>query len=168
MSIHEMKQPIVVGIDGSSNSLTALRWALREAATTGAPVEVVHCWIPQTLSDLAFGSHHELQTASACMLQNEVSAAQQDVRASIDEGGWNPPTITELSLHGNAAGILVDRSVPARLLVLGARQQAAMSDLFRGTVETKCRKHASCPVVTLDEHHLVTWYHPKHLTAKVS
>ncbi|QNK79443.1 universal stress protein [Nakamurella sp. PAMC28650] len=160
-------RPIVVGIDGSSNSLAALRWALREGAATGAPVEVVHCWIPQTLSDLTFGSHHELRTASACMLQNETVAALADISASMDEGEWVPPVVTELSLHGNAPSMLVDRSANARLLVLGARQTAAMSDLFRGTVEANCRKHASCPVVTLDRHHVVTWYHPVRSAASV-
>lgn len=157
MSTHTAERPIVVGIDGSSSSLAALRWALREGASTGAPVEVVHCWIPQTLSDLAFGSHHELRTASACMLQNEVLAAQADIRASGEGKNWVAPAITELSLHGNAPAMLMDRSANARLLVLGVRQTSAMSDLFRGTVESRCSKRASCPIVTLDEHDVVTW-----------
>jgi nucleotide-binding universal stress UspA family protein len=167
MTTHDSGRPIVVGIDGSSNSLAALRWALREGASTGSAVEVVHCWIPQTLSDLAFGSHHELRTASACMLQNEVAAALTDIRASADGGDWVAPAVTQLSLHGNAPAMLLDRSASARLLVLGARQTSAMSDLFRGTVETNCRKHASCPIVTLNQHHVVTWYNQAPSSASV-
>lgn len=157
MSTHTAERPIVVGIDGSSSSLAALRWALREGASTGAPVEVIHCWLPQTLSDLAFGSHHELRTASACMLQNEVIAALAQIRAGQDDTDWVAPVVTELSLHGNAPAMLLDRSANARLLVLGVRQTSAMSDLFRGTVEARCSKRASCPIVTLDEHEVVTW-----------
>lgn len=37
-------KPILVGVDGSGASLTALRWATREAARTGAPVHVVTAW----------------------------------------------------------------------------------------------------------------------------
>ena len=35
---------IVVGVDGSENSLRALRWALNEAQLRGDTVEVVHGW----------------------------------------------------------------------------------------------------------------------------
>src|SRR3954454_16268513 len=67
--------PIVVGIDGSSQSLAALRWALREGAQSGAPVHVVHCWQPQNLTEYALVAPHSFARASACMLDNEIAAA---------------------------------------------------------------------------------------------
>ncbi len=35
---------IVVGVDGSESSITALRWALGEARLRGSEVEVIHTW----------------------------------------------------------------------------------------------------------------------------
>jgi len=35
---------IVVGADGSSSSMTALRWAIRQARLTGCVVEAVTAW----------------------------------------------------------------------------------------------------------------------------
>jgi nucleotide-binding universal stress UspA family protein len=35
---------IVVGVDGSAPSLAALRWAVRQAALTGATVDAVAAW----------------------------------------------------------------------------------------------------------------------------
>ncbi len=38
------KRQIVVGVDGSQSSLAALRWAVRQAGLTGAPLEIVSAW----------------------------------------------------------------------------------------------------------------------------
>jgi hypothetical protein len=35
---------IVAGIDGSESSVSALRWAIRQAALTGAAVDAVIAW----------------------------------------------------------------------------------------------------------------------------
>lgn len=147
-------RPIVVGIDGSSNSLAALRWALREGAATGAPVEVVHCWTAQTLPDLILAPAHELKMASMCMLGNEVATAVAEMT--------DPPTITQVSLPGDPAARLLGRSDHARLLVLGVRQTAVMRDLAHRAVVTVCRKRSHCPVVTVDRTGTVTWHHPLH------
>ncbi|SDO71674.1 Nucleotide-binding universal stress protein, UspA family [Nakamurella panacisegetis] len=166
MTIEESNRTVLVGIDGSANSLAALRWALREGAATGSPVEVVHCWIPQTLTDVALGSSQELQVASACMLQNEVAAALADV--GPDPVSGRMPVVTQLSRHGNPTAILPERSAGARLLVLGARTSTALSDLFRGNVESACRRHAACPVVVVDERKDAVRHHPAPHTQAVS
>lgn len=152
------KQPIVVGIDGSENSLAALRWALREGSATGAPVEVVHSWTAETFPDLILAPPHELKTASFCMLQNEVAAALSEIS--------DPPVVTELSLHGNPSNVLVERAENARVLVLGVRETTVMRDLAYGSVVNHCRKRAKCPVVTVDSLHVVTWHgSPTHQAA---
>jgi len=38
------RRPIVAGVDGSESSLAALRWAMRQAELTGAPLEIVSAW----------------------------------------------------------------------------------------------------------------------------
>ena len=154
MSEISQEKPIVVGIDGSENSLAALRWALREGVAVGAPVEVVHCWTPQTFTDVVFARAHELETASVCMLQNEVQAALAEMPVT--------PVALQFSLHGNPASILVKRSEAARMLVLGVRQSAVMRDLAHGAVISVCRKHATCPVVTVDRINDAVWHHPTH------
>jgi nucleotide-binding universal stress UspA family protein len=153
------QQPIVVGIDGSENSLAALRWALREGVATGAQVEVVHCWTAQTLTDVVFVPDRELQTASICMLTNEVQAALSKCP--------NPPVTTQISLPGNPATALIRHAANARMLVLGVRQTTAMRDLAYGSVASSCRKHASCPVVTVDQLHVATWHQSAHRHATV-
>src|SRR6478672_2239810 len=38
------RRRIVAGVDGSQSSLAALRWAVRQAGLTGAPLEIVSAW----------------------------------------------------------------------------------------------------------------------------
>ena len=46
MTAMRQHPPIVVGVDGSPTSGPALRWAIREAATRGVPIQLVSAWNP--------------------------------------------------------------------------------------------------------------------------
>jgi len=132
---------VVVGIDGSNASLAALRYAIREGAARNVPVEVVHAWHAHTARDIAFGSAHELERGSICMLQNEVAAARNEFAAV--------PNITETSVHGRPAPVLLEKSQHAQLLVLGVHP-AARRDALVGDMVRSLQKKAACPVVVVD------------------
>jgi nucleotide-binding universal stress UspA family protein len=85
-----------------------------------------------------------------CMLQTEVNQALSKFT--------DPPATTQISLPGNPATALVKHSANARVLVLGVRQTTTMRDLAYGSVASSCRRHAHCPVVTVDRLHVVTWH----------
>ena len=141
MTSDTVTKNIVVGIDGSNASIAALRYAIREGLARHAPVEVVHAWHAHTARDVAFGSPHELQRGSICMLQNEVSAARHEFAET--------PEITESSVHGRATHVLLEKSHQAQLLVLGVHP-AARRDVLVGDVVSALRKKAACPVVVVD------------------
>ena len=139
---HTQAQRIVVGIDGSAESLSALRWALNEAASTNSTIEAVHCWQPHTIPDVIFGSAEEMHRGSICMLRNEVQAALA--------GMPDKPTVVETSVHGRPTHVLLERASGARLLVLGAHGHTNLHDVAFGRVATSCIRHAACPVVIVD------------------
>jgi nucleotide-binding universal stress UspA family protein len=132
---------IVVGIDGSVESLAALRWSLRYAVKIGAPVEVVHCWHPSLLTD-ALGSAHELHRGSICMLANEVSAALAELPRA--------PEVRKRSRCGRPARLLPKLAADAQLLVLGAHRHPARGTVILGRVARSCLLHETCPVVIVD------------------
>lgn len=130
---------VVVGIDGSTASLVALRWALKEAVTMEADVEVVHCYLPQTLTDFGFSTPHELHTASAIMVENEVGGALAEMT--------QPPPVQGCSDPGDPARVLLEKAENAALLVLGAHGKTVLRDVILGRVARTCLRQASCPVV---------------------
>ena len=150
----DREQLVVVGIDGSAESLAALRCALKEANALDARVEVVHSYLPETLTDLGFSSPHELHAASAIMLENEVKAALLEMPQQ--------PQVERLSLRGGPATVLLERSKNASLLVLGVHGRTALRDIILGRVAQACLRHATCPVIivgldqTVDRHE-VAW-----------
>ena len=137
-------QPIVVGIDGSMQSLAALRWALHQGVQCDRPVHIVHCWQPETLTDLALVAPHTFARASVCMLDNEIGAAltEMDVK----------PEVQSLSLHGRPATALVSVAEGAAMLVLGSHGHTGLKDVVFGQIIRSCDKHAPCPVVIVDAH----------------
>lgn len=151
---------IVVGLDGSAASLIALRWALAEGVRTGADVEVVHCWHPQSLRDIAFGSRHELHNASLCMLDNEVRTALKSMTAA--------PTIRQSSIEGRPSTVLLEHSRGADLLVLGSHGQTTMHDVTFGQVAVNCRRHMKCPMVVVGLDGNITRYEPLRHPARAS
>ncbi|RIJ78325.1 universal stress protein [Nakamurella silvestris] len=133
---------IVVGIDGSTSSLAALRWALRRAAAENAAVDIVHCWKPQTLSDAFLSSAHELHRASMCMVQNEIAAAVAELGVT--------PEVHPVSERGNPTQVLLERAAGASCLVLGAHEQFRLKSVVFGQVVRSCLRNAMCPVVVID------------------
>lgn len=104
----------------------------------GAIAEVVHCYLPQTLTDLVFSSAHELHIASAAMVE-EVSAALREMPQS--------PQIRQSPMPGAPAKVLLDKASGASLLVLGVHGRTALRDVILGRVAQACLRHATCPVV---------------------
>lgn len=148
---------VVVGIDGSPESLAALRWALTQGVTLGGSVEVVHSYLPQTLTDFTFGSPHELHTRSVCMVQEEVTAALAEMTTQ--------PAVLQSSLPGGPAAILLERAEYASLLVLGAHGRTALRDIVLGEVSATVIRHAPCPVVIVGLDRNIIRYNHYHRAA---
>ena len=136
------KPPIVVGIDGSTSSLAALRWALREGLQSDTPVHVVHCWQPQNLTEYALVAPHSFARASVCMLDNEIAAALKEMEVK--------PEVQPISLHGRPATALLNVADGAAMLVLGSHARTDLQDIVFGHVIRNCEKHAACPVVVVN------------------
>jgi nucleotide-binding universal stress UspA family protein len=136
------KPPIVVGIDGSTQSLAALRWALRQGLQGDAPVHVVHCWQPQNLTEYALVAQHSFARASVCMLDNEIAAALKEMEVK--------PEVQPISLHGRPATALLNVADGAAMLVLGSHARTDLQDIVFGHVIRNCEKHAACPVVVVN------------------
>lgn len=139
---------IVVGVDGSENSRTALRWAYDEAAHHGASLTVLTTWhSPSLPMSPPYGSippeDYEAQprTEALALLERVTSelpttAPAVDVRTSIEEGK-------------NPAKVLIDRSREADLLVVGSRGHGGFAGMLLGSVSQHVVAHAECPVVVV-------------------
>ena len=136
-----MTADVVVGVDGSENSVAALRWAANYAQATGARVRAVTTWefplFPDTSGMVTMPGPDVLAGGAEAILDDAVT------RAAID----GTAEIRREIVEGNPARVLLDRSAEAALLVVGRRGHSGVVGFFTGSVATACANHSEVPVV---------------------
>ncbi len=145
MAIDSGVRRIVVGVDGSAESVAALRWACREASLRAAEVLAVMA--------LESACHQVASYAVPAPRQSGGSwgAAREVLRRSISEAVSLFPGIsvrTEIA-EGLAARILLDQAADADMLVLGRNSHAPDPYRAAGPVIRVCLRSARCPVVII-------------------
>ncbi len=141
------RMEIVVGVDGSAGSHHALAWAADEARRRSSSLRVVMAW------ELPFYAMTGLVNAPPedALRQAAASAfelAMQEAAQSVDLTGIDVVTALE---HGTAAGVLIDASASAELVVVGSRGRGALTGALLGSVGRAVVSHARCPVVVVPE-----------------
>ncbi|GAA5104540.1 universal stress protein [Haloechinothrix salitolerans] len=137
----EQRTQVVVGIDGSPGSVTALRWALRHAPALGSDMHAITAWeVPAT-----FGY------PPVYIDVDWEGSARETLDKAIAEAGEVPPgvTITADVVHGHPSNVLVAASKEADLLVVGSRGHSTVAGMLLGSVSQHCVHHAECPVVVV-------------------
>jgi nucleotide-binding universal stress UspA family protein len=136
---------IVVGVDGSPGSRTALKWAAAEAADHGADLTVVNVW-EHTLAPPAGSvsvSEHYVPDASQ-------RTADDLVQVIREELGDEPSVIVQPRVkQGSPAKMLIEESADADLLVVGTRGHGGFAGLVLGSVSQHVAAYARCPVVVV-------------------
>jgi nucleotide-binding universal stress UspA family protein len=130
---------IVVGIDGSPASLSALEWAAHQAEITDASLEIVASWEWPT----SFGwSLIPEGYDPASDLQKMIDRLLVNVRAA------HPVvSIAAKIVEGHPAPVLIKESKGAELLVVGSRGHGEFIGMLIGSTSEHCVANASCPVV---------------------
>ena len=130
---------IVVGVDGSDQSITALQEAGRLALLLGARIEAVTIWRypPQTSAD----------AESLDPSFEEDAKDTLDVALTAAYGDDRPAGLISVVQFGHPAKALVERSAGAQMLVLGSRGLGGIQSLLLGSVSAHCATQAHCPVL---------------------
>ena len=136
---------IVVGVDGSAESVAALRWGCREASLRTAEVLAVLA--------LESGCHQVASYAVPAPRQSGGSwgAARDVLRRSVSEAVSMFPDVTVRTeiAEGLAARVLLDHATGADMLVLGRTAHAPDPYRPAGPVIRACLRAARCPVVII-------------------
>lgn len=140
--------PIVVGVDGSSGSRAALRFALEEGAVRRVPVRLVTAWLlgPPML-DILPRKAHRAAAESARELQDSVLT---DVVRELP-ADFALPTLDQVVIQDVGGATLVDAAKSGSMLVVGTGRKGALARSFLGSVSEFCVRHATVPVVVVPE-----------------
>ena len=137
-----MDQHVVVGYDGSPESVSAVRWAAHSARRLGRPLDVVHVWGLAGQLDLPpRGEASEYVRQGAQEVADEGAALAREAAPDLP--------VTAVLEDGAPAAALVARSRGAMLLVLGRHGAGRLSGALLGSVSLGAVHHATCPVVVV-------------------
>ncbi|KPI19035.1 UspA domain-containing protein [Actinobacteria bacterium OK074] len=133
-----MVRPVVVGLDGSRESLAAADWAAGEALRRGAPLRLVHAWEaaspePSTLPELDAPRYWARRILREAV--ERLGERRPQVRPDVEQIAKSP------------ADALVSAGAEAGLLVLGSRAFSGFGGFFAGSVALATVARAVRPVV---------------------
>ena len=134
---------VVVGVDGSPDSVRALKWGADYAKAQGAELLAVSVFeVP-----VVFGGPYALSgIPEPDKLEEEArTALSEAVREALGEGA----EVTERVEQGHPARVLVNASRAAQLVVVGSRGRGGFVGLMLGSVSQYCVTHARCPVLVM-------------------
>ncbi|MGD0272365.1 MAG: universal stress protein [Gaiellaceae bacterium] len=137
---------IVVGVDGSECSRSALRFALEEARIRQTKLRVVVVWhVPLA----AYGAGWAPPPPG--LTEDAEAAAGEMLAEALELAKANGPAveIEPVMREGQPANVLVEEAAKADLLVVGSRGWGGFRELMLGSVSQQCAHHARCPVVII-------------------
>ncbi|MBO1269009.1 universal stress protein [Arthrobacter cavernae] len=135
---------IVVGVDGSEHGQCALVWAAREAERRQLPLHIVTAYSVPIFA--ASGLDGGYATVDDSVIRD---GAEAIVKQAMDKvSGYNIDVDASVE-NGDAAGVLLDLSRSAQLLVFGTRGRGGFVGRLLGSVSSALPAHSKCPTVTV-------------------
>ena len=134
------RKRIVVGVDGSEESLEALRLARRQADLLDCRIEAITVWAYPAMLATPFPT-------TEWSPRVEAERAMADAVETAFEREGIPKDLTQSAVAGQTAGVLMEASRGAEMLVVGNRGRGGFAGLLLGSVSTTVAAHASCPVL---------------------
>jgi len=140
------EMPVVVGADGSDESLRAVEWAALEADRRRVPLRIVSAPAPLPRMRSPYLSEAAVANALRGMAARNLDLAVERA-AEVTQG----LVIETDLLSGPAAVAVADCGHGASTLVLGARGSGRPGAMMLGSVSQHGVAHAPCPVVVVPD-----------------
>jgi nucleotide-binding universal stress UspA family protein len=137
---------MIVALDGSPSSLSALHWASKSAELLNLKIEAVNVWeyaeSPLDIAGVGFGSNAYVGESDPKIWSDQI------LKESIGSVfGPEADHVRATSVEGGVVRTLVEMSKGAQLLVMGSRGHGKLADLILGSVSESCAAKSKCPVV---------------------
>jgi nucleotide-binding universal stress UspA family protein len=137
--------PIVVGVDGSDESLEAVRWAAVEAGLRGRAVLLINAYglptSPEAVDPSRLARLHASARAEAGALTSRAASVVRELAPQV--------AVVGQARIGPAAHVLIELSGVAAAIVVGHRGRDGFGARLLGSVAARVAAHAQCPVAVV-------------------
>ncbi|WP_190812897.1 universal stress protein [Saccharopolyspora pogona] len=134
--------PVVAGVDDSTCSQEALRFAFAAAERLGTDLVVMEVWHEEGLLavPLTPADREQVERGIKQSLGKQTAALREE---------YPKVTVREVAQRGHPVAVLTDAARDACLLVVGHRGGGGFDGLFLGSVAAGVLHHAQCPVAVV-------------------
>ena len=146
---------VLVGVDGSPESLAAVDWAVARAECQGWRVHILCAYSLPSFTTASLDGGYAALDDSAIR-----SGAQAVIDEAVERVKKSGVAVTSSLETGDPAGVLVDLSEEATLAVVGTRGGGGFADRLLGTVSSALPAHSHCPAVVVPQHNEGADYTP--------
>ncbi len=139
----ELQTPVVVGVDGSDESMLAVRYAVQEARRLGCGLRLVHAvpdFVPMAPM-LPLISSESLDEVGHRLVNHAKQLAYDLTEDQIE--------VETVVRPGSRVHVLVAAAQDAAIVVLGHRDRSVLERVFTGSTTTGVAARAHCPVVSV-------------------
>ena len=147
---------VVVGVDGSAHSLTALSEAFERAALRGAELQIVHAWQTKraghpvnALATAAATNGAGTNGSTSGGWPDHESGLERLIAEEISARAASHPEVTVAQdvVKADPVRVLGDHSRSADLVIVGRRGVGGFPGLRLGSVAVRLMGHTACPLV---------------------
>lgn len=138
------KNIIVVGVDGSQESLKAASWAADRAKLTDSTLEIVCAYaLPSYTATNAEAGGGAISDTG---IRESALAVVDEAEQHVSDRGITIKTHVE---PGDPTGVLIKRSKEVAMIVVGSRGGGGFADRLLGAVSSSIPAYSYCPVVVV-------------------
>lgn len=139
------RRRILVGVDGSDDSLKAVKYAVREALADGSDLWLVYATDPVVIVNgyvwAVAATDDDLHRAGQAVLER--------VKALVAADGLPAERMVAEVVTGAPGEVLIRLSEQAALLVMGRRSIGGLERMFVGSTSVQVAGRAACPVIVV-------------------
>lgn len=135
---------VVVGVDGSGTSTSALRFAAREADRLGEPLIVISVWTPVEVPSMPMLDTHEYLASMQAGTEEMQSIALAGLSSDFPD-----LVITKEVKCGYPSHIISDRAATARLAVVGSHGRGAFARFLLGSISQEVLLNLTSPTAVI-------------------
>jgi nucleotide-binding universal stress UspA family protein len=142
---------IVVGVDGSTASNAALRWATHESMLRMVPLRLVHVVSTPMVTYPATPVPVTMEDWQQDQARQIIRDADELVRKIADDAGHSVSVAGTDIVYAARVQTLIDLSKATGMIVVGSRGHGAFRRGLLGSVSTALVHHAQCPVAVIHD-----------------
>ncbi|MGV9818681.1 universal stress protein [Nocardia xishanensis] len=135
-----LTKPILVGVDGSENSVPAVRYAFDQAARRKVELVALHAWRDTSSIDLPAPEWDSIRETERATLAERLAGFGEE---------YPDVTVRRIVVSDRPVRALLEASADAQLVVVGSHGRGGFSGMLLGSTSNALLHAVECPIVVL-------------------